>query len=338
MKFATKFKIKDIELKNRIVMPPMCMGVSDDKGMVKDFHKLHYATRAVGGVGLIISESIAIEPNGRISNKDLGIWSDDHIAGLKDLVDKIKSYGSKTAIQLSHAGRKCSVAGESLVAPSVLRHSDKYEKPKEMSQDDIRNMVKSFKEAARRANEAGFDIVEIHAAHGYLIHQFLSPITNKRTDEYGGSLEGRVRFLKEILEEISKVWPKDKPIFIRVSATDYVDGGMDEKEMVKIINQVKDYIDVVDVSTGGLVNVKIKSYPGYQAPYAEIIKDKCNIPTITAGQIRNFEQIEEILSNGRADLVALGRKLLNDPYFVLNIAHENKLNIDYPKPYMAVYH
>lgn len=338
MKTLTSFNINGTEIKNRIVMPSMCMSAADSKGRVGDFHHTHYVNRALGGVGLIVTESIAIEANGRISNRDLGIWSDDHIPGLKSIVDKCQAYGTKMAIQLSHAGRKSSSDDEYIVAPSAIRHSDKYKEPRELSRDDIQDLLISYKEAARRANEAGFDILEIHGAHGYLIHQFLSPLTNERRDEYGGSFENRLRFLKEVLYSVKEVWPEEKPIILRVSATDYVEGSIDEKVMVKIINEIKDSIDAVDVSTGGLVNTKIRSYPGYQVPYAEIIRRECQIPTITAGLIRTFEQIEEILSNDRADLVALGRKLLSDPYFVLNSAHEHKQEIDYPNSYMAVYY
>ena len=175
-------------------MPPMCMYSSDEKGMVKDFHQIHYVSRAIGGVGLIILEATAVVPNGRISSHDLGIWSDDHIEGLKSLVDKVKSHGSKIAIQLAHAGRKCESNDEYIVAPSSIRFSKEYRIPKELTKDEIKKIVLAFKEAAKRANEAGFDAIEIHGAHGYLIHEFLSPITNKRTDGYGGSLENRTRF------------------------------------------------------------------------------------------------------------------------------------------------
>lgn len=314
-------------------MPPMCMYSSDEKGMVKDFHQTHYISRAIGGVGLIILEATAVVPNGRISSHDLGIWSDDHIEGLKSLVDKVKSHGSKIAIQLAHAGRKCESNDEYIVAPSSIRFSKEYRIPKELTKDEIKKIVLAFKEAAKRANEAGFDAIEIHGAHGYLIHEFLSPITNKRTDEYGGSLENRTRFLKEILFSIKEIWPEDKPILLRVSADDYAEDGINKEEMVKIINEIKDSIDMVHVSTGGLVNVKINAYPGYQVIHAETIKKECGIPTIAVGLIKEYDQIEEIVSNNRADLIALGRALLRDPYFVLNMAYENNLNIEYPKQY-----
>lgn len=333
MKSLTKYKIKDLELKNRIVMPPMCTYSSDGEGMVKNFHMVHYGSRAIGGVGLIIVEATAVVPNGRISSRDLGIWSDDHVPRLKSLVGQSRSSGAKMAIQLAHAGRKCTSDDEYIVAPSPIRLDEESRVPRELSVDEIKELVVSFTEAARRSDEAGFDVIEIHAAHGYLIHEFLSPITNKRTDEYGGSLENRTRFLKEILTSIKEVWPEEKPIFVRVSADDYAEGGIDVVEMVKIINEVKENIDMVHVSTGGLIPVKFDVYPGYQVDHSQIIRSGCNIPTIAVGLIKEYDHIEEILYNGRADLVALGRPLLRDPYFVLNMAYDNNLEIKYPKQY-----
>lgn len=334
LKTFTEYEIGDLKLKNRIVMPPMCMYEADRDGMAKEFHRTHYASRAIGGVGLIIVEATGVVPNGRISNHDLGIWSDEHIAGLKSIVDGVHSHGAKIAIQLAHAGRKCETDDDYIVAPSPIRHSNDYRDPKELSKEDIKNLSLSFQDASRRANEAGFDAIEIHAAHGYLIHEFLSPISNKREDEYGGSLENRVRFLQEIIDSVKQEWPREKPIIVRVSADDYVDGGIDKEEMASIINQVKDSIDMVHVSTGALVDRKIDIYPGYQIPHAELIKKKCNIPTITVGIITSYNQSEEILHNGRADLVAFGRALLRDPYLALNMAYENDIDIGYPKPYL----
>lgn len=325
------FKIRDLELKNRIVMPPMCMYSSDAEGYVKDFHKVHYATRALGGVGLIILEATAVVPNGRISNRDLGIWDDSHIEGLASIVSKSKAYGSKMGIQLAHAGRKSDSGDEYIVAPSAIRHSDNYEMPRELSKEDIKQVVLAFKEGARRANEAGFDVIEIHGAHGYLVHEFLSPISNKRTDEYGGSIENRVRFLKEILHSVKEVWPVEKPILLRVSADDYVEGGINKEEMVKIINLVKDDIDLVHVSSGGIQDTKINIFPGYQVTHAETIKKECNIPVIAVGLIKDFDHVEEIVSNNRADLVALGRELLRNPFFVLEMAKSRNIE-DFPYP------
>lgn len=337
MKSLKKYKIENLELKNKIVMPPMCMYSSDGTGLVKNFHRTHYSSRAIGGVGLIILEATAVVPNGRISSNDLGIWGNEHIPGLKGIVDEVKSYGSKIGIQLAHAGRKCESNDEYIVAPSPIAFSQDYRVPRELTKEDIAIIVSDFQNAAARANEAGFDTIEIHAAHGYLIHEFLSPLTNKRADAYGGSLENRTRFLREILAGIQKVWPVDKPILIRISADDYIPGGIDKYEMVKIINNVKNYIDMVHVSTGGLISVKFDIYPGYQVDHAETIKRECDIPTIAVGLINEYDHIEEILGSNRADLVALGRPLLRDPNFILNMAYENNLEIIYPKQYKVGY-
>lgn len=314
-------------------MPPMCMYSSDKQGLVKDFHKIHYAARALGGVGLIIVEATAVVPNGRITSKDLGIWSEDHVSGLKSLVEKIKSNGSLAAIQLAHAGRKCMSDDPYVVAPSPIRFSEEYRVPRELSVKEIKELVLAFKDAARRSNEAGFDAIEIHAAHGYLVHEFLSPLSNRRTDEYGGNLENRCRFLKEILEAIKEVWPMNKAILLRVSADDYTEGGINKEEIVKIINEVKNNIDIVDVSSGGLVGAKFPIFPGYQVSYAEAIRRECGLPTIAVGLINEYDHIEEILSNHRADLVAIGRGLLRDPHLVLNMAYDKNLDIKYPSPY-----
>lgn len=316
------FKIKNMELKNRIVMPPMCMYSAEEDGLVQDFHENHYISRAVGGTGLIIIEATGITPNGRISSNDLGIWSDEHIEGLKRIVDKVRPYGAKIGIQLAHAGRKCESNDEFIVAPSPIGFSEDYRVPRELTKEGISKIVELFKHAARRANQAGFDIIEIHGAHGYLIHQFLSPLSNKREDEYGGSRENRVRFLMEVITAIKDVWPQDKPISLRVSADDYTDGGIDKEEMSEIINLVKDSIDIVHVSSGGVVRARINTFPGYQVSHAEYIKEKCKIPVIAVGLIKDYDHVEEIISNNRADLVALGRAILRDPYFASNMAYE----------------
>lgn len=314
-------------------MAPMCMYTADERGFANDWHYSHYISRAVGGVGLIILEATAVTPNGRISSNDLGIWQDDHVEGLKKIVNGCHKEGSKVGIQLAHAGRKCKAAGEVTVAPSSFEFSNDYPTPKELSKEEIKNVVDSFKKGARRAEEAGFDTIEIHAAHGYLINQFLSPLANRRDDEYGGTLDNRVRFLKEILKAIKEVWPSDKPILVRVSAEDYHEKGIDIKEMVEIVNHIKDDVDMIHVSSGGVVAANIDVYPGYQIKYAETIKNQCHIPTIAVGLISNYEQAEEIISNKRADLVALGRELLRNPYWVLNTANANKIKIQYPIQY-----
>lgn len=331
------FTLKNMNLKNRIVMPPMCMYSSDESGKSNDVHFTHYVTRAIGGVGFIIVESTGVIENGRTTDNDLGIWNDNHVSGLKKIVDGVKSQGSKIAIQLNHGGRKYTgVAGEA-VAPSAVRFDEKSKLPKELTKEEIREIVLRFKEAAIRADKAGFDAIEIHGAHGYLIHEFLSPLSNLREDEYGGNVKNRARFLREILEAVSEVWPKEKAILLRVSAYDYKDGGITLNDMVEVINNIKEYIDLVHVSTGGLIPVEINAFPGYQVRFSEAIKEKCNIPTIAVGLITEGNMVEEIISNDRADLVAIGRELLKNPYFVLNEAKARKVDIEYPEQYKVVY-
>ncbi len=329
--------LKNTNLKNRIVMPPMCMYSSDETGKANEFHYNHYVTRAIGGVGLIIVEATGVAKNGRITDNDLGIWDDVHVDGLKNIVHGVKKYGSKIAIQLNHGGRKyVGTAGE-VVAPSSVKFDEKSSLPKELTKDKIKEIILSFKEAAKRADEAGFDAIEIHAAHGYLIHQFLSPLSNLRVDEYGGNIKNRTRFLKEVLQAVVEVWPKEKPILLRVSAYDYKNGGISLHDMVEIINDVKEYIDMVHVSTGGLVPAEINTYPGYQVNFSNTIKTKCNIPTIAVGLVTDINMVEEIISNDRADLVAIGRELLRNPYFVLNEARIRNLDIDYPEQYKGAF-
>ncbi len=321
-------------MKNRIVMAPMCMVAADDKGYANDWHTIHYGTRAIGGTGLIILEATAVESRGRIKSGDLGIWDDSHIEGLKKIVENSKALGAKIGIQLAHAGRKCEVKSEKIIAPSPIAFDDKYPTPQEMTKDDIKVVVNSFKEGARRADETGFDVIEIHGAHGYLINEFLSPLTNKREDEYGGNLENRTRFLKEILMEIKTVWPENKPIILRVSAEDYVKGGNHPEDLVDIINLVKNYgIDMVNVSSGAVVPANIDVYPGYQVTFAEIIKKGTGLPVIAGGLITEPEMAEEILKNNRADFIFLGRELLRNPYWPLKAAKKLNQDIEWPRPY-----
>lgn len=337
MKMFQEYKIKDMILKNRIAMPPMCLDSAESDGKVKDFHFINYVDRAIGGVGLIIMEATAVAANGRITNMDLGLWEDSQIEGLKRIVEACQSYGTKIALQIAHAGRKCEVETESIIAPSALRFNENYQTPRAMAKEDIKEVIESFKQAASRAEAAGFDAIEIHGAHGYLIHEFLSPLTNERIDDYGGNIENRVRFLREILSEVRKTWPEHKPIILRVSAEDYCQGGINVDEMVNIINHVKDLIDMVHVSSGGLVTVPIDVYPGYQVKLCETIKNMCNMPAIAVGLITESEQVEEILKNGRADLVALGRELLRNPYWVLQAAKKHDASVDVPAQYRRAF-
>ncbi|EDL64769.1 YqjM [Bacillus sp. SG-1] len=331
-KLFEPYKIKDITLKNRIVMAPMCMYSShNEDGKVENWHRTHYTSRAVGGVGLIIQEATAVTAQGRISPQDLGIWSDDHIEGLSGLVSLMKEQGAHAGIQLAHAGRKAVLEGD-IIAPSAIPFNEKMKTPLEMSLQDIKETVEAFKQGAVRAKKAGYDLIEIHAAHGYLINEFLSPLSNKRTDEYGGSAENRYRFLKEVIEAVNSVW--DGPLFVRVSAKDYADGGLDAEDYAVFSSWMKEQgVDLIDVSSGAVVPAKIDVYPGYQVKLGETIRNKADIPTGAVGLITTGIQAEEILQNERADLILLARELLRNPYWPRTAALELGVEIQPPKQY-----
>lgn len=332
IKLFEPFTIKNMTLKNRIVMSPMCMySCENEDGFVNDWHLTHYTSRAVGQVGLIIIEATAVTPQGRISPKDLGIWSDEHIDGLKKLTNMIKSHGAHCGIQLAHAGRKAVLEGE-IVAPSAIPFQENYKTPKEMTKAEIEETIEAFGKGAERAKNAGFDCIEIHGAHGYLINEFLSPLTNKREDEYGGSVENRYRFLQQIIEEVKKVW--DGPLFVRISARDYHQDGLDVNDYVVMARWMKEQgVDLIDVSSGGVVPARINVFPGYQVPLSETIKKEVNIPTGTVGLITTGKQAEEILQNERGDLVFIGRALLRDPYWPRAVAQELNYPLQPPKQY-----
>ncbi len=331
--FST-IKIKDMELKNRIVLPPMCMYSSDNSGKANSWHFMHYATRAIGGAGLIILEATGVQSAGRISSKDLGIWEDSQIEGLITIVQEVKKYGGKVGIQLNHAGRKCTAEGEDIVAPSGVAFDSKSSIPREMTKEDISNVVNAFKQAAIRAGKAGFDVIEIHAAHGYLINQFLSPLSNKRSDEYGGNIENRARILKEIIKAVREVWEVDKPLIVRISAEDHVKEGNHDVDLANIINLVKgDMVDIINVSSGAVVPAKINVYPGYQIRYGETIKRNTGLCTMSGGLITEPAMAEEIIQNNRADLVYLGRELLRNPNWPLTAAKKLGYEVNWPFQY-----
>jgi NADPH2 dehydrogenase len=331
-KLFSPYTVKGITLKNRIVMAPMCMySCEKEDGIVTDWHVAHYTSRAVGQVGLIILEATAVTPQGRISPHDLGIWSDDHLAGLTRLTGQIKQNGAAAGIQLAHAGRKAQLS-EEIIAPSALAFDGEYKQPKAMTIEEISATITAFKHAAARAKQAGFDVIEIHAAHGYLINQFLSPLTNKREDEYGGSAENRFRFLREVLDEVKTVW--DGPLFVRVSACDYNENGLTPDDYVKMGTWMANQgVDLIDVSSGAVVPAKMKVYPGYQVKFAEKIKQEAQIPTGAVGLITTGIQAEEILQNERADLIFIARELLRDPYWPRTAAQELGTSIEPPTQY-----
>lgn len=315
-------------------MSPMCMYSCDNQdGMITPFHMTHYVSRAVGQVGLIMVEATAVQSEGRISEFDLGIWDDEHITGFQQLTEQLHAYGAKAAIQLAHAGRKAEL-NPPIYAPSPLRFSEKYHVPKQMSKADIEATIQAFKNGARRAREANFDIIEIHAAHGYLINQFLSPLTNHRQDEYGGSRENRYRLLREVIEAVKEEW-QDRPLFVRISTDEYHEQGNTFEDLLYFSECMKAQgVDLIDCSSGGVVSAKIHTYPGYQVKRCEMIKHQCEILTGAVGLITTGILAEEILQNDRADLIFIGRALLRQPYWAKQAADELGVDLEPPKQYV----
>ena len=341
-------KIKSIELKNRIAVSPMCMYSSED-GFSNNWHLVHLGSRAVGGAGLILSEATAVSPEGRITPDDLGIWKDEHKKGLQEITQFIVEQDSVPGIQLAHAGRKASTTspwkggnfiheengGWRTVAPSAIPFNEEDGTPAALDEPGLDKVKEDFKAAAKRAFEAGFKVAEIHAAHGYLLHQFLSPLSNRRTDEYGGSFENRIRLLLEVVEAVQEVWPQSLPLFVRISATDWVKDGWNEKESIELAKILKKKgIDLVDCSSGGLVpHAKIPVQKGYQVKFAEKIKSEAGIATGAVGLITSPEEAEEIITTNQADLVLLAREFLRNPYFPLEAAQVLKEDISWPPQY-----
>jgi 2,4-dienoyl-CoA reductase-like NADH-dependent reductase (Old Yellow Enzyme family) len=341
-------RLRQIELKNRIVVSPMCQYSSED-GFANDWHLVHLGSRAVGGAGLIIVEATAVSPEGRITPGDLGIWKDEHINFLKRITEFITSQNTVPGIQLAHAGRKAShqipwKGGASLaaeegawqtLAPSAISFKQGEPSPIAIGREDINRLVNDFQAAAVRALKAGFKIVEIHAAHGYLINEFLSPISNYRTDEYGGSFSNRIRLLLEIVRAVRQSWPEGFPLFVRISATDWVEGGWTADDSVKLAGILRgEGVDLVDCSSGGnSAEQQIQVGPLYQTPFAERIKKETGMPTGAVGLITTAEQAEGILANEQADLIFLARQELRDPYFALHAAKELRVDIPWPVQY-----
>ena len=340
--------IKDIEFRNRIGISPMCQYSAVD-GFANNWHLVHYGSRAVGGAGLIIQEATAVSPEGRITPADLGLYYDEHIEKLREIASFIQHQGAVAGIQLAHAGRKASCAvpwdgGKQItdkelawqtVAPSELSFEQEDEAPKSLDKDGIQKIITNFKDAAKRALRAGYKVIDIHAAHGYLIHQFLSPISNKRTDDYGGCFENRIRLLLEIVKSVHTVWPGHLPLFVRISATDWVEGGWNPEEAVLLSSILKtNGVDLIDCSSGGMVPyAKIPVGPGFQVTFAEKIKKETGILTSAVGLITESHQADNILTKGQADLILFGRESLREPYFPFKAAPELGEDIDWPLQY-----
>ena len=344
----SRLKIKDIELRNRIMVSPMCQYSSVD-GFATDWHLVHLGSRAVGGAAIVMQEATSVSAEGRISPDDLGIYKDEHIEKLKQIVDFIHTQGAIAGIQLAHAGRKASHAGPwkgnkqihsadggwLTVAPSAIAFSENEEAPSALDKNGIKKVINDFSAATKRALQVGYKIIEVHAAHGYLINEFLSPLSNKRDDEYGGTFENRARLLFEIVDAIKKEWKSEYPLFVRISATDWVDGGWNIEDSVQLASLLKIRgVDLIDCSSGGVSpKQNIPVAPGYQVPFAEQIKKETKILTAAVGLITNAHQAEEILANQQADVIVLAREFLRDPYFPLHAAFPLHEDISWPVQY-----
>lgn len=337
-KLFESFSLKSLQLENRIVMPPMCMYSADSDGIATLWHKTHYGSRAVGRVGLIIQEATAVEKRGRLSDNDLGLWSDDQMVALKEIVDAVHGFESKIAVQIAHGGRKAWTGSGEIIAPSALRFPTSDTVPHELSSSEIGQVVDSFCNAAKRAVKVGYDAVEIHAAHGYLIHQFLSPHTNKRVDSYGRTAINHLNFAIDVVDAVKSAIPFDMPLLMRISAVEYLDDGYTLEEMIEAVKIFKEHgVDLIDVSSGGASPVPPTSWPGFQIPYAHRIKTEAAIPAIGCGLILEPKMAEEVISEDKADLVAVGRGILANPYWPVMAAKDLNVSSIVPKQYKMAY-
>ncbi len=340
---------RSVTARNRIMVSPMCQYSATD-GVPNDWHLQHLGCRAVGGAGFVFTEVVHLEPRGRITPNCLGLWNDEQRDAFKRIARFIKEQGAVAGIQIGHAGRKGSTAqpweggkplaadkgGWTNIAPSPIPFAEGHPVPAEMDEKAITQTIAMFAAIARRAREAGFDIIEIHAAHGYLVHEFLSPLSNRRTDRYGGSFDNRVRFLLEAVDAVRSEWPEEKPLFVRISCTDWIEGGWDLDSAIKLAQLLKagGKIDLIDSSSGGLSPLqKIPVHPGYQVPFADAIRSKAGIPTGAVGLIHSADQAEQILANGQADIIIMARAMLNDPYWPMHAAKALRAKFPWAKQY-----
>src|SRR5437762_8023770 len=342
--------IRDLTFANRVFVSPMCQYSSRD-GYANDWHFVHLGSRAVGGAGLVLTEATAVLPEGRISPQDLGIWADGHIEMPSRIVRFINEQGSIAGMQLAHAGRKASTrrpweasgtvpesegGWKKVVAPSALTFTDGYPMPQALTPDGIQEIIAAFAAAARRACQAGFRVLEIHGAHGYLIHEFLSPLSNKREDDYGGSFENRTRLCREIIAAVRSAWAKELPLLLRISVTDWIDGGWDIEQSIKLAGQLKQVgVDLIDCSSGGNVaHAKVPVGPGYQTAFAQKIRREAGVMTGAVGMITSPVQAEHIIRTGQADAVIMAREFVRDPYWPLRAARELEQPIAWPVQYL----
>ena len=341
--------IRAVALRDRIGVSPMCQ-YSSTEGFANDWHLVHLGSRAVGGAGLVLTEAAAVDPRGRISPSDLGVWDDQHVPGLQRLTAFIRAQGAVAGIQLAHAGRKASVAppwtggggvppglgGWEPVAPSAEAFDARSPVPAALDRDGVLEVIAAFRRAAARARAAGFQIIEIHAAHGYLIHEFLSPLTNHRTDEFGGSYDNRTRLLKQVCKAVREVWPDDHPLFVRVSATDWAEGGWRADDTVALAHHLSSVgVDLVDCSSGGIApGIAIASGPGYQVPFSQRIKERTPMLTAAVGLITAPAQADQIIRTEQADMVLLAREMLRDPYWPLRAARALGHDGTWPNQYL----
>ena len=340
---------RSVTARNRIAVAPMCQYSATD-GLANDWHFQNLASRAVGGAGIVFTEVVHTEPRGRITPHCLGLWNDGQRDELARIARFVKAQGAVAAIQLGHAGRKSSIArpwdggklipveegGWQVIAPSALRFAEGYGIPVAMDKPTIAGTVAQFAACARRAREAGFEIIEVHAAHGYLISEFMSPVTNQRTDNYGGSFDNRIRILLEVVDAVRSEWPDDKPLFVRISAIDWIEGGWNIEDSVKLAQLLKagGKVDLIDCSSGAVApQQKMVIHPGYQVPFAQAIRSRAGIATGAVGLINAPDLAEQIVANGQADIVLLARAMLNDPYWPLHAARVLKAKIDWPLQY-----
>jgi 2,4-dienoyl-CoA reductase-like NADH-dependent reductase (Old Yellow Enzyme family) len=346
-KLFSTFRLRETTFRNRIFVSPMCQ-YSSEEGMPTDWHLVHLGSRAVGGAGLVMVEATAVSAVGRISPRDSGMWLDAHAAAFGRITKFIREQGAVPAVQLAHAGRKAATevpwlgggplkSGEwETIGPSAIAFDANYRVPREMSGADIDGVVEQFVAATGRSLAAGFEVIELHTAHGYLLHEFLSPLSNRRTDEYGGSLANRMRLPLRVAGAVRKAWPASKPLFVRISASDWAAGGWDLPQSIELCRAMKEIgVDLIDCSSGGLVpHAKIPFGPGYQVSFAEAIRREAKIATGAVGMITEAKQAEQIISSGQADVVLLARELLRDPYWPMHAAKALGDDIEWPKQYV----